>query len=56
MKQDQKVPQQRKTWVPIKIEEVGKLTDTILAGGGKCSLLGGDPGDGRKQMGSDPGC
>jgi hypothetical protein len=39
----------RKQWLPMRIEEVGKLTETILQGGGKLSPTGGDPGENRKQ-------
>ena len=46
----------RRQWLPIKIEFVGKLTETILGGGGKCSPMAGDPGDGRKNKGNDPAC
>jgi len=31
----------------MKIEEVGKMTEIILTGGGKCSPMGGDPGEHR---------
>jgi hypothetical protein len=59
MKHEQAVPQQRKPWVAIKIEEVGKLTETILGGGGKCTFIGGDTGEDRKQNppgNPDTGC
>ena len=41
----------RKQWLSIKIEEVGKLTDTILTGGGKTSPGPADPGEVRKPPG-----
>ena len=58
MKHAQVVPPQRKPWVSLKIEEVGKLTETILTGGGKCTFIGGDPGENRKQNpnNTDTGC
>jgi hypothetical protein len=41
----------RKQWLPMKIEEVGKLTETILTGGGKNSPGPADPGEVRKPPG-----
>jgi hypothetical protein len=38
----------RKRWVSMRIEEAGKLTDTILQGGGKLSATTGDSGEPRK--------
>jgi hypothetical protein len=39
----------KKEWTPMKVVELGKATDMIKGGGGKLSLAGGDPGEGRKQ-------
>ena len=51
MKHEQADAQRRKPWVPMKIEKVGKLTETILQGGGKLSPVGDDPGEHRKTKG-----
>lgn len=39
----------KKTWTPMKVSSIGKATDLIKTGGGKLSLAGGDPGEGKKQ-------
>ncbi len=39
----------RKPWEPMKIEFVGDAAELIQGGSGKISVIGGDPGDGRKQ-------
>jgi len=38
----------RKKWLPMKIEEVGKLIETLLGGQGKLSRANTDPGEPRK--------
>jgi hypothetical protein len=39
----------KKAWKPMKVSSIGKATDLIKTGGGKLSLAGGDPGEGKKQ-------
>jgi hypothetical protein len=39
----------KKDWTPMKAVRLGKATDLIKSGGGKLSLAGGDPGEGKKQ-------
>ncbi len=41
--------EERKSWVSMKVVLIGKATDMIKGGGGKLSLSGGDPGEGKKQ-------
>ncbi len=41
--------EKRKDWTPMKVLLVGKATDLIKGGGGKLSIAGGDPGEGKKQ-------
>ena len=48
---DKEPEAQLKPWVPIKIEVVGKLTETILGGTGKNSPGTFDSGDPRKPPG-----
>jgi len=44
-------PAQRKEWSPMQVRSLGTATDLIKTGGGKTSLSGGDPGEGKKQKG-----
>ena len=39
----------KKDWTPMKVSALGRATDLIKTGGGKLSLTGGDPGEGKKQ-------
>jgi hypothetical protein len=39
---------ERKKWVPMQMKSLGKATDLIKGGGGKLSVAGGDPSEGRK--------
>jgi len=41
--------EKRKDWTPMKVVLLGKATDLIKGGGGKLSVAGGDPGEGKKQ-------
>jgi hypothetical protein len=41
--------QKTKAWSPMQVKSLGKATDLIKGGGGKLSLAGGDPGEGKKQ-------
>ena len=38
-----------KKWLPMQLKSLGKATDLIKGGGGKLSVAGGDPGEGKKQ-------
>lgn len=40
------------SWEPMRLRPVGRVTDIVLAGMGKLSGSGGDPGDPRKQKGT----
>jgi hypothetical protein len=39
----------RRPWVAPALKLVGTIADVLQGGGGKASLVGGDPGDHRKQ-------
>lgn len=39
----------RRTWVQMTLTYVGNAHALLKGGGGKLSLVGGDPGEGRKQ-------
>ncbi len=41
----------KKSWEAMKLSFLGKATAMIKQGGGKLSIAGGDPGEGRKQKG-----
>jgi hypothetical protein len=41
----------RKDFEPMKVAEVGHVAEVLEGGGGKLSVAGGDPGEGRKQKG-----
>jgi hypothetical protein len=45
------VPAGRRIWEPIILQYVGDVKDVVLGGGGKLSITGGDPGEGRKPPG-----
>jgi hypothetical protein len=40
---------ERRDWTSPSLTKVGTLSEVLAGGGGKTSLLGGDPGDGLKQ-------
>jgi hypothetical protein len=49
-------PESRRRWEKPTVRQVGAVSDVLKGGGGKLSVAGGDPGDGRKQTGGvDPG-
>ncbi len=48
---DDESPAGKRTWEPMELRYVGDIKDVVLHGGGKLSLAGGDPGEGRKQPG-----
>jgi hypothetical protein len=39
------------SWVAMKLTYIGDVAALLHAGGGKLSLVGGDPGESRKQQG-----
>lgn len=41
----------RLPWTRPRLERIGGLSEIILSGGGKVSIVGGDPGEGRKPSG-----
>ena len=41
----------KQAWEPMRLTEVGTVTDVVQAGGGKLSPTPGDPGDIRKPPG-----
>ncbi|MEP6506949.1 MAG: hypothetical protein ABJC63_01890 [Gemmatimonadales bacterium] len=43
----------KKLWEPLKKSYAGRVADVVQGGGGKLSIAGGDPGEGRKQVGGD---
>lgn len=47
--QQKEKSEKKKKWAPMQIKSLGKATDLIQGGGGKLSLAGGDPGEGKKQ-------
>lgn len=38
-------------WQPMEMEYLGNAAQLVHGGGGKLSITGGDPGEGRKQKG-----
>lgn len=40
---------EKSSWEPMRLSHLGKATNLIRSGGGKISLIGGDPGESRKQ-------
>jgi hypothetical protein len=43
----------RQRWEPPAVEKVGTVGDVLKGGGGKLSVVGGDPGDQRKPSGGE---
>ena len=37
--------QMKRTWEPMELRTVGKVSDVVQQGGGKITLTGGDPGE-----------
>ncbi|MFN7926235.1 MAG: hypothetical protein U0Q16_39420 [Bryobacteraceae bacterium] len=42
----------KQVWTPMSVRYAGDVTEVIKGGGGKMTLVGGDPGEGRKQKSS----
>jgi hypothetical protein len=40
---------EKSSWEPMRLSTLGKATSLIQGGGGKVSLVGGDPGENKKQ-------
>lgn len=45
------VNQNKAAWAPMEVEYMGNAARLVRGGGGKLSISGGDPGEGRKQKG-----
>jgi hypothetical protein len=41
----------KQPWEPMKLTYVGHVAEIVQGGGGKLSVMGGDPGDVRKEKG-----
>lgn len=41
----------KKSWNPMQVKFVGQVRDVVQLGGGKLSMVGGDPGEPRKPSG-----
>jgi hypothetical protein len=39
-------------WEPVRLNYVGHISEIIRGGGGKLTIAGGDPGEGKKPSGS----
>ena len=50
--QDANPPAAKQPWVEPKLKAVGTVGDVLQGGGGKLSVVGGDPGEMRKQSSS----
>jgi hypothetical protein len=50
---EHKDPDVRREWIPPALRFVGTTGEVLQGGGGKLSVTGGDPGEGRKEKGSD---
>ncbi len=42
----------KKLWEPLKKSYAGRVADVVQGGGGKLSIVGGDPGESRKEKGT----
>jgi hypothetical protein len=47
-----KTPAKKRQWEPLKLTYLGHLSEVVQGGGGKLSIVGGDPGENRKPSGS----
>jgi hypothetical protein len=43
----------RRPWEPPALKTVGTIGEVLQQGGGKLSIVAGDPGEGRKQSGGE---
>ena len=43
--------QSKRPWEPVRLRYVGHISDIIKTGGGKLTVTGGDPGEGKKPSG-----
>ena len=44
---------EKKQWESPKLILIGKINDVVQGGGGKLSVTGGDPGELRKEIGTE---
>jgi len=44
----------RPAWISPKITKMGDIHEIVKGGGGKLSIAGGDPGEARKEEGTEP--
>jgi len=44
-------PGKLETWEPLALAHLGNIRQLVLGGGGKLSIIGGDPGENRKPKG-----
>jgi hypothetical protein len=44
--------EEKRSWEPMTVRFVGRVSDVVKGGGGKLSASTGDPGDNRKPSGS----
>lgn len=51
MEENREAP--KKSWEPMKKQFAGRVADVVQQGGGKLSVAGGDPGEGRKESGGE---
>ena len=42
---------EKEKWETMKLTYIGNISEVIKTGGGKLSIAGGDPGEGKKQKG-----
>ena len=45
----------KQPWHRVELVKLGKISELVQGGGGKLSLVAGDPGESRKERGTDPG-
>jgi hypothetical protein len=46
--------EEKRSWVPMTLKSVGRVNDVVQQGGGKLTLVGGDPGEpSRKPKGQE---
>lgn len=46
-------PGPKQEWCRMELKCVGKVNDVVQGGGGKLSLTGADPGEGKKEKGGN---
>ena len=43
----------KQPWEPMQLTYVGHVAEIVQGGGGKLSIMGGDPGDAGKEKGAE---